>query len=313
MGVGNSKVKVPGVVYSEDWIPPEPGQFAGWKGQMYHVRKDTLPQGMRENLDIKRVVDVAGPEAEPYTFWERIGAVPISMSRIRPRQYYHPHTDFSKYDYDDQPPEEVELRAQWMARMFEFSWTYPMTMFCVGGAMAIPLPFRIRLPTMAGLAITVMFVEFQRVYANSAREKEMLDDFLVATEIWYIKNVETKEFGLDTLPLGMTGLDAIKKRSEEEMEWSAVQDAMVREGMLMKAEERKRDEAALRNFDPNKAPAFRGPGLESADGRQLSAGLTADGSYYAGEPGVKRPGQILQPRSTRLGIKTDSRIPDLPV
>jgi hypothetical protein len=308
MGQGQGKLQMPGVVYSEDWTPPDPSVFAGWRGAMYHMKLDKLPKGLAEHVDVERAVNKPGPEAEPYTFWERIGAVPISMARVRPRQYYHPVTNFATFDYDEQSPEEVELRARWLARMFDYGWTYPATMFCIGSAASIPLPFRIRLPMMAAVGITVVFAEFQRVYANAAKEKEMLDDFLMAKEIWYIKNVETKEFGLDTLPVGMTGLEAIHKRQEEEAVWEDIQNTMVRDGMVAKASQERRDRAAgMQPIMGQSLPGFRGPGLEGPDGKPVQEG------YYAGEVGVKRPGQVIQPRWSLLGVKTDKRIPDVPI
>ena len=303
MGLWQSKQTIPGVVYSEDWTPPAERDFQGWRGAMYHVSPEKLPQRMQETLDVKKEVSRAGPEDSPYTFWERIGATPIAAARIRPRQYYMPTTDFRQYSYDDQSPEEVKLRAAWMARMYDFGWSYPATVFCICSAMCVPLPFRVRLPMMASVSITVVFLEFQRVYTNAAREKEELDDFLVAKEIWYIKNVEVRELGIETLPHGMTGMQAIQQRQDEVDDMNAAHVRVMQEGMMMTpAAAAAAAAAAARAQAQDGKPV---PGLHS--------GPTEDGKLYMGEPGELRSGQKNIQRYSMIRVNRDKFMPDVPL
>ena len=302
---------IPGVIYSENWQPPDADAYATWRGAMYHVRPETMPKPMVHFLDVDAEVRKEGPETAPYTFWERIGAVPVSAARLRPRQYYYPTTDFSKFTYDDQSPEEVLLRAKWIARMYEFGWTYPATVFTASSAMCVPLPFRIRLPAMVACAITAVALEMQRVYALAAKEKEHLDDFLFAKEVWYIKNVEARELGVELLPVGVTAMDGLQSRMEEERAEDLVQASMIRDGML--ATYRSPPPPGLDSLSrppPHMMPPQQGKA--GAGGGPDGTSFSPDQGFYAGIPGQKRPGQIVTPRPSLLGMNQTNRMPDLP-
>jgi hypothetical protein len=285
----------PGVIYSEDWKAPEVEDFSAWKGTLFHVRPDQLPNVMKKSIDNDDPAKKPGPEEIPYTFWERIGAVPLSAARLRPRQYYHPVTDFTKFSYDQMSPEEVELRSRWMARMWEFGWQYPLILWSAGTAFCIPLPFKIRLPATVVVGISVVMLEFHRVYVNASKEKEMLDDFLFAKEIWYIKNVETKEFGLDTLPPGVSGIQAVQERWAEEERLASLDATAVRGGL---------------SGGKSVAPTFQGQGLEDAYGRTKDN--QGSGGIHMGDIGIPRPGQQQGQRGL-MRINEEKRLPNIPL
>ena len=63
MGLGLFKEKpIPGVVYSENWTPPSENDFKAWKGALYHVKADKLPQGISQVMDQETETGRPGPE-----------------------------------------------------------------------------------------------------------------------------------------------------------------------------------------------------------------------------------------------------------
>lgn len=197
-------VGVPGVVYSEDIdIDRELEKFESkrWLGELRNVRKETAPEGFLTLGDVAKETKV-GPEVEPYTFWERVGLVPVHPSRVRARQYYHPVTDFGLFDYDELSPEEKELTVKWMARVMEFNGAIPGGILCAAGCLVLPLPTHFRMPLLVAAGITGVAVEVTRSYMAAFRQRQDLDDFILAKEIWYIKNVETYQLGIPRIPRG---------------------------------------------------------------------------------------------------------------
>eukprot|EP00760_Papus_ankaliazontas_P010622 PhM_4_TR14382/c0_g1_i1/m.54373 len=166
-------------------------------GMLKHVRPDTLTAVQLAQLESLRMGKATTPvEDEPYTFWERTGLVPIHVGRLRPRIFYYPITDFSKYAYDEISPEERELKARWIAKIYDFGMAMPMCVWsCVlTGSIALPNTPRWALMILGGYL--GLFLEFCRVYTLALPERQDLDDFIVAKEVWYIKNVEARDFGL---------------------------------------------------------------------------------------------------------------------
>ncbi|AIN97167.1 hypothetical protein LPMP_171290 [Leishmania panamensis] len=195
---------IPGVVYSDQLQNVkeelECQQNIRWAGNLRNVRLESAP-----DLIVRTSSSTAalpGPEAEPYTFWERIGLVPVHPSRVRARQYYHPITDFALYDYDEISPEEKELTARWMARVMEFNGATPAGILCAAGCVVLPLHTVYRMPLLVAAGITGVAVEVTRAYMAASQQRQDLDDFLLAKEIWYIKNVETYQLGLPRIPRG---------------------------------------------------------------------------------------------------------------
>ena len=170
-------------------------------GTLGSLISQTMPERFKKAFDQRHPENAPPkPEEKPYTFWERIGAMPVAESRLRQRQYYYPHTDFRDYTYDEASPEEQELRAKWLSRMFDVSWHWPMIYFTTSFTCCLPLPPIYRTPAVVCCALTSIFLEGMRVYVNAGHEREMLDDFIVAKEFWYIKNVEALELGLVAKP-----------------------------------------------------------------------------------------------------------------
>lgn len=143
-----------------------------------------------------------GPEEAPYTFWERIGLAPVHPSRVRARQYYHPITDFAMYDYDEISPEEKELTARWMAHVLEFNGAVPAGILCAVGCIVLPLPTYLRMPLLVGAGAAGVGVEVTRSYMAAFRDRQDLDDFILAKELWYIKNIETYQLEVARIPRG---------------------------------------------------------------------------------------------------------------
>lgn len=197
-------VDVPGVIYSDDLdVDAELQRFEGlqWLGELRNVWKETVPDELLALSDPSRAAK-AGPEVEPYTFWERVGFVPVHPSRVRARQYYHPITDFGLYDYDEVSPEEKELTARWMARVMEFNGAIPAGVLCAAGCVVLPMATHFRMPLLVAAGITGVAVEVTRSYMAAFAQRQDLDDFLLAKEIWYIKNVETYQLGIPRIPRG---------------------------------------------------------------------------------------------------------------
>ncbi|KAG5508263.1 hypothetical protein JKF63_05519 [Porcisia hertigi] len=195
---------IPGVVYSDQLQnikeDLERQQNIKWGGNLRNVRLESAP-----DLIVRTSSGSAarpGPEEVPYTFWERIGLVPVHPSRVRARQYYHPITDFALYDYDEISPEEKELTAKWMARVMEFNGATPAGILCAAGCLVLPLHTVYRMPLLVAAGITGVAVEVTRAYMAASQQRQDLDDFLLAKEIWYIKNVETYQLGIPRIPRG---------------------------------------------------------------------------------------------------------------
>jgi hypothetical protein len=198
MGARSSKVDIPGVVYSEDYKPETLADYKEYTGGMQHLVEESVPDLLRGALERKSSMAAPAPEMVPYTLGERLGFIAIRPERLRPRQYYIPTTDFRYYDYDEMSPEERELKERFMARMFDMNWGLPSVFFGVTAAFSAMLPMTIRLPILMFGGVFGTFLEAYRTYHNAAVERENLDDFIVAKEIWYIKNVETPQFEYST-------------------------------------------------------------------------------------------------------------------
>jgi len=169
-------------------------------GVFSNIRAENL-SGRQVAILEKLRQDMADPNSqpinEPYTFWERTSLVAIPINRLQPRLFYHPTTDFSKYTYDEMSVEEKELKARWMARLYEYSWPVPVSVWCGFLTVSMGMPPFYRMVTMTVASYVAVFVEWCRVYNNALPERQDLDDFVVAKELWYIKNVEAQELGLD--------------------------------------------------------------------------------------------------------------------
>ncbi|ESL11200.1 hypothetical protein TRSC58_01057 [Trypanosoma rangeli SC58] len=198
------RVSVPGVVYSDEIDAASQLQkqreASAWRGNLRNVRLDTAPALLLRKSGADQLLP--GPEKDPYTFWERIGVVPVHPSRVRPRQYYHPITDFGLYDYDEVPPEERDLTAGWMAKVLEFNGAVPLGIVCAAGCVVLPLHTVYRMPLLVAAGASGVMVEITRAYMSAAKERQDLDDFILAKEIWYIKNVETYQLGIPRIPKG---------------------------------------------------------------------------------------------------------------
>ncbi|GET87689.1 hypothetical protein, conserved [Leishmania tarentolae] len=209
-GLGNvwrwlrGESRIPGVVYSDQLQnikeELERQQSIRWAGNLRNVRLESAPELIVRTSSSSAALP--GPEEEPYTFWERIGLVPVHPSRVRARQYYHPITDFALYDYDEVSPEEKELTAKWMARVMEFNGATPAGILCAAGCLVLPLHTVYRMPLLVAAGITGVAVEVTRAYMAASQQRQDLDDFLLAKEIWYIKNVETYQLGIPRIPRG---------------------------------------------------------------------------------------------------------------
>lgn len=191
----------PGVVYSEDMEIEELMKETKWTLNVPNIDLSFNPQ-LRDRLAAINKPR-PGPEKVPYTFWERMGLAPVHPSRLRPRQYYLPITDFSLYDYDEISPEEKELTARWLSRVFEFNAGTPMGILCGAGCLVLPLHTVYRMPILIGVAVGAVAMEITRSYLAAAEQRQDLDDFIMAKEIWYIKNVETYQLGIPRMPRGM--------------------------------------------------------------------------------------------------------------
>ena len=190
---------IPGVVYynSRSDVQVTERKFEGF---LHNIRLDTAP---RQLIEASRPEATRpGPEEEPYTWMERIGLMPVHPSRVRGRQFYHPTTDFAMYDYDELAPEEKELTAQWMSKCLEFNMAVPAFVLFLSAMVVLPLHTRFRLPLLVACASTGVFIEGARSYLAASRERQDLDDYVLAKEIWYIKNVETYQLGLPRMKVG---------------------------------------------------------------------------------------------------------------
>nr|CCC90555.1 unnamed protein product [Trypanosoma congolense IL3000] len=198
------RVNIPGVVYSDEIDPAgyleRQQRMSAWRGNLRNVRLETVPDLLLRTSTAENTL--AGPEDAPYTFWERIGIVPVHPSRVRPRQFYHPITDFALFDYDEISPEERELTARWLAKVLEFNAAMPLGILCAAGCFVLPLHTVYRLPLLVASAATGVMFEITRSYMSAGSERQDLDDFILAKEIWYIKNVEAYQLGIPLMPKG---------------------------------------------------------------------------------------------------------------
>lgn len=208
-----------GVVYSDDFELDEIKKNIEkkWVGGLHNVNLYTAPPLLYNSVNQINKLQ-PGPEKSPYTFWERIGLVPVHSSRIRPRQYYHPVTDFGLYSYDEVSPEEKELTAKWMAKVMEFNGAIPAGILCAAGCFVLPLHTVYRMPLLVAAGITGVAVEVTRGYIGASEQRQDLDDFILAKEIWYIKNMETYQLGLPRLSFG-------DEKSYQELQSSYTQKA----------------------------------------------------------------------------------------
>lgn len=197
------RTNTPGVVYSEELREDDikKGIEKPWAGGLQNINLATAPPLLSSPINQINSV-MPGPEKNPYTFWERVGLVPVHPSRIRPRQYYHPITDFGLYTYDEISPEEKELTAKWMAKVMEFNGAIPAGILCAAGCIVLPLHTVYRMPLLVAAAITGVAVEVSRGYIGASEQRQDLDDFILAKEIWYIKNLETYQLGIPRIPIG---------------------------------------------------------------------------------------------------------------
>ncbi|RNF02681.1 hypothetical protein TraAM80_06203 [Trypanosoma rangeli] len=176
------------------------GMLCAWRGNLRNVRLDTTPALLLRKSGANQLL--LGPEEDLYTFWERIGVVPMHPSRVQPRQYYHPITDFGLYDYDEVPPEERNLTAGWMAKVLEFNGAVPLGVVCATGCVVLPLHTVYRMPLLVAAGSTAVMVVITQAYMSAAKERQDLDDFILSKEIWYIKNVEAYQLGIPRIPKG---------------------------------------------------------------------------------------------------------------
>ncbi|AAZ11376.1 uncharacterized protein TEOVI_000011500 [Trypanosoma equiperdum] len=198
------RVNIPGVVYSDEIDATatydRQQRESMWRGNLRNVRLDTVPPLLLRTSGAENAL--LGPEEEPYTFWERVGVVPVHPSRVRPRQYYHPITDFGLYDYDEVSPEERDLTARWLAKVLEFNAAVPLGILCAAGCLVLPLHTVYRMPLLVASAATGVMFEITHSYMNAGKERQDLDDFILAKEIWYIKNVEAYQLDIPLIPKG---------------------------------------------------------------------------------------------------------------
>lgn len=194
-----SLLRIPGVVYYTERsdVKVEERKYQGF---LFNIRLDTAPRQLVESSGPTGAKP--GPEEVPYTWAERIGIVPIHPSRVRARQFYHPTTNFSLYDYDDISPEEKELTAKWMSRALEYNMAIPTLFMCVSGILCVPLQQKFRMPLLMAFAATGVIGEALRANIAASKERQDLDDFQLTKEIWYIKNVETYQLGLPRMKRG---------------------------------------------------------------------------------------------------------------
>lgn len=194
-------VDIHGVVYSDDInVKAEMDRLAllPWQGSTQNLRTESISDVLRRNQSRSD----QGPEEVPFSFWERIGIVPVHPSRVRPRQFYHPITDFALHDYDECSPEEKELLSKWMARATEFDTTMPLGILCASSMIVLPFHTMYRMPLLIGIGFTSVMAEIIKSYMAAFQQRQDLDDFILAKEIWYIKNIETYQLQLPRIPRG---------------------------------------------------------------------------------------------------------------
>ncbi|CUG85491.1 Hypothetical protein, putative [Bodo saltans] len=199
LGLRKQGLSIPGIIYydSRSDVRVDERKYEGF---LQNIKLDTAPRQLIEGGLPTNVRP--GPEEEPYTWLERTGLVPIHPSRVRARQFYHPTTDFAMYDYDTMAPEEKDLTARWISKVFEFNMAVPTMVVCGGAMIILPLHTRFRAPLLIALGATGVFVEGWRACLAAAKERQDLDDYIMAKEIWHIKNIETYQLGLPRMQRG---------------------------------------------------------------------------------------------------------------
>jgi hypothetical protein len=195
----SDKVTIPGVVYSEDWTPT--ADYV-WERSNRNLTYNGY-EALDEFVNTRGELTPPAPDELPYTYGEQVGLVGVHPGRMQPRSFYMPTTDFGMYDYDEVSPEEKELYVKWSAKMAaDYNVAY------LAGAMGTALlvtawaPLPARVFATFTTAVLGSFLDTMRVYWNASVEREHLDDFLVAKEIWYLKNVEAYQLQLPKIPRG---------------------------------------------------------------------------------------------------------------
>ncbi|CAD2221608.1 hypothetical protein AGDE_06545 [Angomonas deanei] len=89
-----------------------------------------------------------------------------------------------------------------MAQVMEFNGAIPAGVLCVAACVVLPLHTVYRMPLLVAAGLTGVAVEVTRSYMAASKERQDLDDFILAKEIWYIKNVETYQVGIPRMPRG---------------------------------------------------------------------------------------------------------------
>lgn len=258
-------------------LDAEKGDKEPWMGSLASLISHTMPERFKKAFDQRKPENAAPtPEEKPYTFWERTGAMPVAISRLRARQYYHPYTDFRNFTYDEASPEEQDLRAKWLARMFDVSWHWPLIYFTTSFTCCLPLPPVYRTPGVVCCALTAIFLEGMRVYINAGHEREDLDDYIVAKEFWYIKNVEALELGLVAKP----------KLTEEE-----------KERRYLQGQEKEADQLSKMAMIAKPLPPHL-QGKVGHDPSKFGAGAAAGGA------------QVQYPGGKTVGGRSSSMMPD---
>ena len=256
MGQGGSKrVDVPGVVYSDKWeVPTDFLPKKDTASSANHALFNRLPKAAErinaygEKLAGPRVT--AGPEVEPYSFWERIGGIPLTSSRFRPRQFYHPSTDFRMYTYDQMSPEERRLKAEWIARIMNPDWMQATMIYVTLSLPSVLLPAKYRMGYAMAASTTTFFAEAVIQWMDAAAERQNLDDFLVAKECWYIKNVETAQLKLVTMDPTLSNDQMSTKRALDKAEALEMQLAALEAGGMKNVEPTEKEREALSGSVP---------------------------------------------------------------
>ena len=214
------KVNIPGVVYSEDWIDPH-AQKKDYTGSLRNLGGNSefeknwakMAHGKHEYLP-------KPPEEEPYTKLEQAGFIGVHPSRSTPRQFYMPTTDFAMYEYDEISPEEQELMTKWTAKMINNNPFWVLSALSFSGIVTCRAPIPVRMTMILGTVAVGTIADIVRVYTLAAVEREQLDDFILAKEVWYMKNVEAYQLRLPLMA-----------RGSEEKHWTLLETA--KESTLM--------------------------------------------------------------------------------
>ena len=207
----NGRIHLPGVTYhdgsrsqhhDEKEIEILTSQLPSFKGPTFHhAYMDLMTEEQKEY--VKQLQNNA-PSVEdvPYSFSEKVGCLPIHAARLRPRQYYMPTTNFERYDYDEASPEEEVLKSAFYAKALEFDVSLPAAGLLFSALFFMKVPSYIRLTLISCITVTALMAEFSRSWLAANKERLELDDFLLAKELWYIKNDEVREHNIPTMKRG---------------------------------------------------------------------------------------------------------------